>query len=145
MEWILIKTLLSLAGVIGLMIALMLVLKKYVSPGKGGASAIVEVEILGQRSLQPKRSVFVLKVLNKVVVVGMTEHGMQALTEIEDPEALASVEERLGARPPASRWMTWNLHSGPAKSPMTFARHLQKCAEAFLRKKPASSRQQPLV
>jgi flagellar biogenesis protein FliO len=145
MEWILVKTLLSLSGVIGLMVALMMVAKKYMVAGRPGQSAVVEVEILGQRALQPKRSVFVLKVLNKVIVVGMTEHGMQSLTEIEDADSLATVEERLGARPPASRWLTWNLRPGTGAAPVTFARHLQKYTEGLFRKRPAGSRQQPLT
>jgi flagellar biogenesis protein FliO len=139
MEWILVKAFFSLVLVLGAMLALMIVLKKYAFTGKGAKSAVVDVEILGQRLLQPKRSVFVLKVLHKVVVVGLTEQGMQTLTEIQDAGSLAEVEERLDARPPASRWLTWNLQPGSANAPMTFARHLQKCAEGLLRRRPADA------
>ncbi len=142
MEWILVKTLLSLFAVIGLMVALMMVLKRYLFAGRPGTSEVVEVEILGQRALQPKRAVFVLKVMSKIVVVGMTEHGMQSLTEIDDEESLAVVEERLGARPPASRWLTWNAPKG-SDAATAFARHLQKYAGGLFGKRPAGRHQRP--
>jgi len=144
MEWLVVKTMLSLAGVLGLMVALTVVLKKYIYAGKTGSSAIVDVEILGQRALQPKRAVFVLKVLNKVLVVGVSEHGMQALTELTDPETIAAVEERIDARPPASRWLTWNF-AGPDGAHKSFARHLQDYAGDFVRKRRGKAQRRPRI
>jgi flagellar biogenesis protein FliO len=104
MEWIIIRTLLSLAAIIALMLGLAYLAKKYMHAGKSGRRSLVEVELLGHRSLQPRTSVYVLKVLNRVLIVGTSEKGMQTLSEISDPEVLASVEDGLMGGSPAPRW-----------------------------------------
>jgi flagellar biogenesis protein FliO len=88
MTWLLVKTILSLLAVLGLMIAIAWAVKKYVLEGRARGSDVVDIEVLGQRTLQPKRSIFVLKILNKILVVGASEEGMKILTEIDDDDIL---------------------------------------------------------
>ncbi len=83
MEWVMLKTLFSLAAVLGLMFVLLFVVKKFFYGGGSKPSSVVNIEILGSRTLAPKRSVYVLQVMEKVIVVGMTEQGMHTLTEME--------------------------------------------------------------
>jgi len=104
MEWIILRTLFSLAAIVSLMLGIAYLLKKTMRAGKGGRRSLVDVELLGQRSLQPRTAVYVLKVLNRVVVVGTSEHGMQTLTEISDPETLASLEDRMIAVAAPGGW-----------------------------------------
>jgi len=104
MEWIILRTLLSLAAIVALMLGLAYVLKKYMHAGRGSRRSLVDVELLGHRSLQPRTAVYVLKVLNRVIVVGTSEHGMRTLSEITDPETLASVEDSMIAGAASPRW-----------------------------------------
>ncbi|HTY57828.1 MAG TPA: flagellar biosynthetic protein FliO [Bacteroidota bacterium] len=104
MEWIIVRTLLSLAAIVALMLGLAFLVRKYLHAGKGLRRSLVDVELLGHRSLQPRTAVYVLKVLNRVIVVGASEHGMQTLSEITDPDVLASVEESMTAGAAAPRW-----------------------------------------
>jgi flagellar biogenesis protein FliO len=104
MEWIVLRTLVSLAAIIALMLGLAYLGKKYLHAGKGARRSLVDVEILGHRSLQPRTSVYVIKVLNRVIVVGTSEHGMHTLSEMSDPETLASVEDKIVAGTPSGRW-----------------------------------------
>ncbi len=83
MGWVILKTLFSLAAVLGLMFALVFLMKKFFYGSRSQSSSAVEIEILGSRTLAPKRSVYVLQVMEKVIVVGMTEQGMQTLTEMD--------------------------------------------------------------
>ncbi len=124
MEWILVKTLLSLGAVIGLMVGLVFLLKKYVYAGRVGSSSSVEIGVLGHRVLQPKRSVYVLKVLNKVIVVGSSEQGLQTLAEVTDAESLAEVDEKTA----------WQGEADGVKS-APFAAHLQNYVQLFARKR----------
>jgi flagellar biogenesis protein FliO len=91
MEWILIKTLLSLAAVIGLMVGLVFLLRKFLVLGGRPSSTDVDIRVLGTRTLQPKRSVCVIGVLDRVLVVGMSEQGMQTLTEFASDEIPAGI------------------------------------------------------
>ncbi len=133
MEWILFKTLLSLAAVLALMVGVVVLLKKYVYQGKGGSAAIVPVEVLGQKALAPKRSVVVLKVMHKILVVGMSEEGMHTLTTIDDEESLAEIEQKHEAPLPHSRWVTWQggLPQG------SFAAQLQQSLRTFKQRRRA--------
>ncbi|HTX18039.1 MAG TPA: flagellar biosynthetic protein FliO [Bacteroidota bacterium] len=88
MGWVLLKTLASLGAVLGLMAALVLFMKKYLYGYQASSSSLVSVDVLGQRLIQPKRSVVVVKVLNKIFILGMTEEGMTTLGEIQDPDIL---------------------------------------------------------
>lgn len=98
MEWMLVKTFVSLLGVLALMAGIVIVFKKYGYKGQVPGTSVVGVEVLGSRMLAPKRSVHVLKVLNRVIVVGVTEGGMTSLSEIDDDETLRVVEERIALR-----------------------------------------------
>jgi flagellar protein FliO/FliZ len=86
MEWIFIKMILSLGAVLGLMFGLVYVLKRFVLPGGVAAQQPVVIEVLGRKALQPKKSVVVLKVAERVLVVGLSEQGMQTLTELSSDE-----------------------------------------------------------
>jgi flagellar biosynthetic protein FliO len=130
MEWILLKTLLSLAAVLALMVGVVYVLKRYVYNGAQGGTQRVAVEVLGQRSLQPKRSIVVVKVLDTVFVIGMSEQGMQTLGTIENEESLAALSQKLGADEPSPGWFMRKGTSGT----MTFANQLQESLRGFLRR-----------
>ena len=103
MDGLILRSVLSLGAILALMLGLAWIAKRYLHAGKGPRRQVVDVELLGQRSLQPRNAVYVLKVLNRVIVVGTSEHGMQPLAEINDPETLAGIEDAALARP-ASRW-----------------------------------------
>ena len=89
MEWVFVKMVLSLAAVLGLMGVLVFALKRFVLPARPGGLARVHIDLLGQRALAPRRSIVVVKVLNSVLVIGMSEHGMQLLDK--EPESTLSV------------------------------------------------------
>ncbi len=86
MEWVFLKMLLSLGAVLALMFGLVYVLKRFVLPGGVPAGLSVPIHVLGRKSLQPKKSVVVLKVADKILVVGISEQGMQMLTELADED-----------------------------------------------------------
>lgn len=105
MEWIVVKTLLSLTAVVGLMFAVVFIMKRTMYGGKTGLHAVVDMKVIGSIMLQPKRSVSLLKVMNKVLIVGISEDGMETLGEIEDERSLQQIEERLMTQAEQSGWL----------------------------------------
>jgi flagellar biosynthetic protein FliO len=93
MEGILIRMVLSLAAVLALMVGLMYLVKRFVLPGTGSLRMPVQVDVIGKRTLQPKKSVFVVRVAGKVLVLGVSDHGMQTLTELTEEELRATAPE----------------------------------------------------
>lgn len=57
----------------------------------------VNIEVLGKHSLQPRHSIYVLKVLNKMLVVGVTEKGIFNLAEINNTDNVNCLEQGNGA------------------------------------------------
>lgn len=94
MEFVLLKTVLSLIAVLGLMIGVMYALKKFSHISSGNCPNIVDIEILSQKVLQPKRTLYVVKVLNKVLVISSTEHGIQPVGEIDDEAVVRTLEAK---------------------------------------------------
>jgi flagellar biosynthetic protein FliO len=90
MEGVFLRMVLSLSAVLALMIGLMYLVKRFVLPGSSSPRSAVQVEVLGRRALQPKKSIFVVRVAGKVLVLGVSEHGMQALTELSEEEVEAA-------------------------------------------------------
>jgi flagellar biosynthetic protein FliO len=90
MEGVFLRMVLSLGAVLGLMIGLMYLVKRFVLPGSGSMRTAVQIEVLGRRTLQPKKSVVVVRVAGKVLVLGVSEHGMQTLTELTEEEVEAT-------------------------------------------------------
>jgi flagellar protein FliO/FliZ len=131
MEWLVVKTVFSLGLVLALMFALGYVLKKYVYRAKSGRTESVEIEVLGQRMLQPRRSVYAIRVLDRVIILGMSEHGMHMLTEVSGPEVTADLAARRAeAAATPSAW--WMQDGAGIKS---FATHLQRAMG--IRRRPA--------
>lgn len=91
MESILLRMVLSLSAVLALMLGLMYLVKRFVLPGSASVRMPVQVELLGKRSLQPKKSVVVVRVAGKVLILGLSEHGVQTLSELTNEELQASM------------------------------------------------------
>ena len=94
MDLVLVKTFGALVVVFGLMGLIAYCMKKVLKLNIGGRSDLVEIKVLGSRMLQPKRSLYVIQVLNKIMVVSSTEQGLAPVGEIHDPEILATLEAR---------------------------------------------------
>jgi flagellar biogenesis protein FliO len=76
------------------------VYKHYFLKGKSPATSRKPVALLGTLNLPPNRSVYVLEVGRKVLVVGGTQSQLSLLTEVTDPEAMDEVRA-LAAETPA--------------------------------------------
>lgn len=106
MEWIVVKSLLSLGAVILLMIGVVFVMKKFVYGRQSSSSQIVEMKVIGTLMIQPKRSVSVIKVMDTIFVIGVSEDGMQSLGEISDAKSLSQIDERLAGESAQGGWFT---------------------------------------
>lgn len=116
MEWIVVKTLLSLAAVIALMIGVVFLMKKYVYGARASSSALIDMKVIGTMMLHPKRTVSVLKVMDKVLIIGVTEDGMRTLGEINDEKSLAQIDEKLAAQPAQPKWFAKKNDAAPKLS-----------------------------
>jgi flagellar biosynthetic protein FliO len=84
----LLKMFFALAIVIGLLVATMYVLRKYLSHSPSGSWDGSLIQIIATRYLGPKCSILMVEVLGKVIVLGLASGQMTVLTTINDECAL---------------------------------------------------------
>jgi flagellar protein FliO/FliZ len=129
MEWVFVKMMLSLAAVLGLMFGLVYLMKRFMLPGRSPGTTRFEIDILGQRSLGPKRSIVVVKVLQQILVLGVTEQGMQVLAE--QPDDAPGPEMQESVLPPRNVKQT---PRGMWQGVGSFTDHLQAYAHILVKK-----------
>lgn len=95
------KMLSALALVLGLMVAALYVLRKFMNTTGGAVEGDEFVKIVSTRYLGPKSSIVILDVLGRVIVVGVTNQQIALLTEIEDRESLDRLKTIRGRRAPS--------------------------------------------
>lgn len=84
---ILLRTVGSLLLVAVLVIGVVYVLRRYVFNRNGLGNTEGAVKVLNSTFLGPKKSIHLVKVLNRVLVLGMSESGIQTLSEFNADEA----------------------------------------------------------
>jgi flagellar biogenesis protein FliO len=88
---------LSTLIVIVLIFVLAWLYKRFVLGGKGGLKGRQAVRVIGRTMLEPRKSVLLLHVGRRVLVVGDTGTQMSSLGEITDPEEVALLLGQTGA------------------------------------------------
>jgi flagellar biosynthetic protein FliO len=90
MSWLVVKTFLMLGFIFALMFGVLFVVRKYFYAKPHFAND--DLKVLTSLHLQPKKAVFLIKVFNKVMLVGVSDNAIAALGEITDSEVLAKIE-----------------------------------------------------
>jgi len=53
----------------------------------------LSMKIYARLQIQPKKSIYIVKVLNKVLILGVAENSISILSEISDPEMIRILDE----------------------------------------------------
>jgi flagellar biosynthetic protein FliO len=87
----LLKMFFALAIVIGLLVATMYVLRRWLSHSPSGRRESSLIQIVSTRYLGPKCSILMVEVLGKVIVLGLAGGQITVLTTIEDDRILEKI------------------------------------------------------
>lgn len=87
------KAFLSFALIIFLMLIVFYVLKRFYQPAFGSANSSGVMRIYGQLQIQPRKTIYIVRVLNKVLVIGASENSLTVLSEINDQEIIKALDE----------------------------------------------------
>jgi len=82
----LLKALLPLILIIGLLYGAMLFLKRYSFRGKGKDSGILNIRVLSNKMIMPKKFISVVRIEDKIFILGLSENSIALLKEIDSPE-----------------------------------------------------------
>jgi len=90
---IIVKTFLSFFLIITLMFLAFYILRKFHLPVSNFYSSEVGMRIYGRLQIQPRKSVYIVRVLNRILIIGVSENSINLLSEINDPEFIRALDE----------------------------------------------------
>ena len=90
MDWLIVKTFLTMLVLIGMMFGLLLVVRKYFYTKPQFVND--NLKVLSSMSLQPKKSIYLVKVFDRVMLVGVSDNSIASLGEITDGDVLQKLE-----------------------------------------------------
>lgn len=91
----------SLVAVLGLMAAVFYGIRRF-SRGRGPGAAGSPIRILANQALGVKKSICMVQVPGRILVLGISGDSIRRLSEIDDPEVLASLGAQDGGVDPAA-------------------------------------------
>lgn len=103
MGWMFVKTAAFLILIIALILLTVYLLRKYAFGATGPGKNNGWIQVLGQIQIQPKKYLALVQVLDRVLLVGLSDSAMQTLTEFDDLEKIQPFLESLKRQPSA-----WN-------------------------------------
>ncbi len=78
-----VKALLPLVVIVGLLYGVLLFIKKYGVSFKGNKAGSVSINVLSSQMIMPKRFISVVRVEDKILVLGVSENSITLLKELE--------------------------------------------------------------
>ncbi len=93
MDGMVVKAFVTMLMIVGLMFGLLVVVRKYVFAKPRITDE--NMKVLSTISLQPKKAIYLVKIFDKVMLVGVSDNAMAALGEITDGDALQQLESAM--------------------------------------------------
>jgi len=103
MGWLFIKTAAFLVLIVALILVTVFLLKKYVFGASAFGKNVEWIQVLGQIQIQPKKYLTLVQVLDRVLLVGLSDSAMQTLAEFDDLDKIQPFLDSLKQQPSA-----WN-------------------------------------
>lgn len=85
--WDILKALFPLLVIIGVLYVVLRYVKKFYAPVKGINVSNYQIKVLATQMIMPKKYVAILKIKDKVLVVGMADNSINLLKELEIEES----------------------------------------------------------
>ena len=92
MLWMVIKTFGLLIVIIALIILTLSAMKRLVRPGGNGGSQSA-MHVVGTLFLEPKKGIYLVKVVDRLLILGVTEGGISILEKVQEGPELDRMEK----------------------------------------------------
>ena len=129
MTWMFIKLLVSLVVIAGLTYLTVKVLRRNLSYSSAGDS----IQVLDQHAFALNKGIYITEVAGRVYVLGVTDHNITTLSEIEDAQVIAELRSRAEERmnepvlpPGLMDKLLPNLKNRSSSQAPSFGTHIQE-------------------
>lgn len=97
--WDIIKIFLVLFVLLGVMYFLLLIAKRFLYSVDTKNSKLFNINVISTQALMPKRFVSVVKIQDKLYVLGISDYSVNLIDKIDSPEDLDLNTEQLSGHP----------------------------------------------
>jgi len=87
------KALLPLILIIGILYASLYFLRKYSFKTKKDVARIIDINVISNKMIMPKKFISVVQVKDKLLVLGISENSVSLLKELDMPENIPQIPE----------------------------------------------------
>ena len=84
-----VKAIIPLVLIVGMLYGVLFFVKKFGISFKGNKKGSVAINVISSHMIMPKKYISVVKVDDKLLVLGVSEHSISLLKEMDQPEDLS--------------------------------------------------------
>lgn len=93
MLWMVIKTFGLLIVIIALIVLTLSAMKRLVRAGGNGGSKQSEMRVVGTLFLEPKKGIYLVKIVDRLLILGVTEGGISILEKVQEGPEIDRIEK----------------------------------------------------
>lgn len=93
MVWMVVKTLGLLIVIIALIVLTLSVLRRVIRPGGRGGSNPGAMRVVGTLFLEPKKGIYLVKVVDRLLILGVTEGNITMLEKVGEGPEIEKMEQ----------------------------------------------------
>jgi len=90
--WDFVKIFLVLLLLVGLLYITLILVKKYFYRSEGKHPRLINIKVVANQILMPKKFLSVVKIQDKFYILGISEHSVNLIDKFEDEELILKLE-----------------------------------------------------
>jgi flagellar protein FliO/FliZ len=98
MTWMVLKTAGLLIVIVALIVLTLSVLRRIIRPGGHGASGQGALQVIGTLFLEPKKGIYLVKVVDRLLILGVTEGNISILEKVAEESEMEKMEQAFNGR-----------------------------------------------
>ena len=100
MFWMVLKTFGLLIVIIALIILTLSVMRRLIRPGGNGISGQNSLKVIGTLFLEPKKGIYLVKVVDRLLILGVTDGSISILEKVAEGPELDRMEKAFNGNKP---------------------------------------------
>jgi flagellar protein FliO/FliZ len=96
--WMVLKTAGLLIVIVALIILTLSVLRRFIRPGGTASSGQGALQVIGTLFLEPKKGIYLVKVVDRLLILGVTEGNISILEKVGEEKEMEKLEQAFNGR-----------------------------------------------
>ena len=98
MTWMVLKTAGLLIVIVALIVLSLSLLRRIIRPSGRGVSGQGAMQVIGTMFLEPKKGIYLVKVVDRLLILGVTEGNISILEKVAEKAEIEKMEQAFNGR-----------------------------------------------